>query len=1101
MSRPSPRTPVRLRSFLPRLEVLELRDVPAAIVVDSTGDTVANDGVTTLREAIIQANNQAGDDTITFAAGLTSGGAATITLNSALPDLNTNVQINGPGANLLTVQRNTAKSAFGVFTANSAATVGITGLTIDSGNAVSGGGVLDDGATLTLTQCEISNNVATDSGGGLAVINAGIATVDRCTFDGNLADSNGGAIENNGGNLTVINSTLSGDTADGNGGGIDHEGGGGEITSVTHATITNNRADGDANGSGIGGGIYLADSGMTLKNSIVAGNFDGAGTTTAGDIQGPALLDTFNSQYDLIGTGGAGGLFGFGSNQINVANPGLFPLDYYGGPTKTHALTGSSPALDAGNNFSGLAATDQRGFARTVVIHGGGFGDSTDIGAFEHRGAATITVNSLNDDTSADGSLTLREALTYRLGSLGRLLTAAEKALISGDVGVKDTIPLNISGTVSLTSALPDLSNGVTLIGRGANKLTVQRSAAGGIPNFRIFNAPAGSTVAISGMTITNGNSTADGGGIENAGALSLSGVALVGNAAPSGFGGGLENAGGAVTIVNSTVSGNTATGSGGLDTFNSGTLTLFGVTVSGNTSTGNAGGIGSDSSITTLVDSTIANNHAASVDGGMLAAGGTVTLRNTIVAGNTIGAGNTPDNIQGTVDAAHSHFNIIGSAGFGGLVNGQNGNKVGVADAGLLPLANNGGPLQTIALKPTSVARDAGTSFLTAVADQLDAVTTTFNVLDATFLAQGAAIRVDDEEMLITGINGNTITVTRCVNGTTATFHLQGAGIRAARDERGLTRTKDFAGIANALGGDATDIGAFEAQATVLGVGMGGGPSVKLVEADTQKVVLTVTPFGGVETSGMQIATGDLTGDGVPDLVASNHGIVRVFDGTNGTLVQELHPFGATYTGGISLAVADLNGDGFGEMVVGTGANVQADVRVYSSKDWSNTWEFQPFARFYGGLSVAADAGRIIVGTANVTSQVAVFDYGTKTKAGVFTAYVFGSAGVNVAAGDVNGDGVSDIIVSAARGTDRRVLLYRADTRTAEGQIMWTGLVGSGLRVAVGDLDGDGKLDVVVASGKYTQPTIRGYSGTSFLELAGWQPFANNFLGGVLVG
>ena len=61
------------------------------------------------------------------------------------------------------------------------------------------------------------------------------------------------------------------------------------------------------------------------------------------------------------------------------------------------------------------------------------------------------------------------------------------------------------------------------------------------------------------------------------------------------------------------------------------------------------------------------------------------------------------------------AHYNLIGTGGSGGLVNGVNGNQVGVADPGLDPhgLQNNGGPTQTIALLPGSPAIDAGSNAL----------------------------------------------------------------------------------------------------------------------------------------------------------------------------------------------------------------------------------------------------------------------------------------------------------------------------------------------------------------------------------------------------
>ena len=99
---------------------------------------------------------------------------------------------------------------------------------------------------------------------------------------------------------------------------------------------------------------------------------------------------------------------------------------------------------------------------------------------------------------------------------------------------------------------------------------------------------------------------------------------------------------------------------------------------------------------------------------GGLDVYGGTATLDNTIVALNTAGTGSTASasDIAGTVSSA-SAYNLIGTGGSGGLVNGVNGNQVGVANPGLGTLADNGGPTQTIALLPGSPAIDKGSNAL----------------------------------------------------------------------------------------------------------------------------------------------------------------------------------------------------------------------------------------------------------------------------------------------------------------------------------------------------------------------------------------------------
>ena len=107
-----------------------------------------------------------------------------------------------------------------------------------------------------------------------------------------------------------------------------------------------------------------------------------------------------------------------------------------------------------------------------------------------------------------------------------------------------------------------------------------------------------------------------------------------------------------------------------------------------------------------TVVNCTIADNSRGGINNA-----GTATLDNTIVALNTNG-GTAADDISGSVSTS-SGYNLIGTGGSGGLVNGVNGNQVGVANPGLGALAEYGGPTQTIALLPGSPAIDAGSNAL----------------------------------------------------------------------------------------------------------------------------------------------------------------------------------------------------------------------------------------------------------------------------------------------------------------------------------------------------------------------------------------------------
>ena len=185
-----------------------------------------------------------GEDTITFHEDLFLLGPATITLGGSPLVIDSDVQIQGPQNQQVTID---GDETSGVFEVTAGTTATIERLTISGGNADNGGGI-DNAGTLTLRDLTLSNNAATVDGGGLW----------------------------NEGTLTLANVTISGNSADGSGGGIYNDSG--TLTS-TNVTITDNRADRDDDGAGDGGGIYVASGTATLYNTIVAGNSAGNGGT------------------------------------------------------------------------------------------------------------------------------------------------------------------------------------------------------------------------------------------------------------------------------------------------------------------------------------------------------------------------------------------------------------------------------------------------------------------------------------------------------------------------------------------------------------------------------------------------------------------------------------------------------------------------------------------------------------------------------------------------------------------------------------------------------------------------------------------------------
>jgi ELWxxDGT repeat protein len=310
-----------------------------------------------------------------------------------------------------------------------------------------------------------------------------------------------------------------------------------------------------------------------------------------------------------------------------------------------------------------------------------------------------------------------------------------------------------------------------------------------------------------------------------------------------------------------------------------------------------------------------------------------------------------------------------------------------------------------------------------------------------------------------------------------------------------------------------------------VTGSGYGSAPVVNIFDSVTGQLIKSFNAYDPRFRGGVHVAVGDVNGDGIPDVITApgytGGPDIRIFDGATGRQIDEFLAYAPGFLGGVNVAVADINGDGLGDIITTPGPTGGPQVTVFSGANNEVLASFMAYTpTFTGGVNVAVgdvngDGVPDIVTApmGGMAPEVRVFDGANLAGAGPtadisrdFMAFesVF-AGGVSIAVGDINGDGKADIITGAGAGGGPRVTVFSGADPTASTRLQdfmaYNPIFAGGVSVSVvADVNGDGGAEIVTGAGAGGGPHLQVFDGTTLQVLDSFFAYDPSMTAGIYV-